>query len=67
MLLSEANGKDLFVVSHGATIRILGLHGTTTDREVINNRYIANGSLAVIEPHGEFGTWQCSWWAGEEV
>ncbi|MDO5099383.1 MAG: histidine phosphatase family protein [Corynebacterium sp.] len=63
----QAAGKDLFVVSHGAAIRLIGLHGTTCDRSVINDRYIANGSLAVIEPTGDFGSWRCLHWADEVV
>lgn len=62
-----ANGTDVLVVSHGAAIRLIGYHGTTLDKEFIGSRYLANGSLAIIEPVGEFGQWKCVQWADEGV
>ena len=62
-----AGGSDVLVVSHGAAIRLIGYHGTTLDKGLISSRYLANGSLAIIEPVGDFGQWKCVQWADERV
>lgn len=62
-----AGGSDVLVVSHGAAIRLIGYHGTTLDKDLISSRYLANGSLAIIEPVGDFGQWKCVQWADERV
>lgn len=59
----QADG-DLLVVSHGAAIRLVGIHGLRQPNGDITGQYIANGSLTVLEPEGEFGQWRCRLWAG---
>lgn len=60
-------GRDILVVSHGAAIRMLGAHGTDISDEILQSLYIANGSLAIFEPTGEFGAWHCARWADVDL
>ena len=60
----RANGKNLFVVTHGAAIRVLCIHALADPS--ITGPHIDNGSLTVIEPVGEFDQWRCPTWASND-
>lgn len=63
---SLVGDRDSLIVSHGATIRILGLNAATIPEE-IRSRRIENCGLVILEPTGPFGSWRCTHWSGVDL
>lgn len=59
--------RDYLLVGHGAAIRIAGRYSSTVPSEVAYNTYVANYSMIVLNPTGEFGSWTCESWAGTRL
>ncbi|WP_342318588.1 histidine phosphatase family protein [Corynebacterium mayonis] len=55
--------KTTVVVSHGGAIRAFAANASTVDPGFAEASYLPNCSYVVLNPVGEFGSWQVEKWA----
>lgn len=61
--LTDPDAPDVYVVSHGAAIRLVAAHLTGVDPEFALKNYLTN--TGTVELDYTAGTWTCLRWAGK--